>query len=124
MLDLAKLLLLIGGAASITLRRPNLISIGVNTHLQPGEAIYHFNETSRSAYRYLLSEDFFLANGRTISANKELYLDPQTNLSLDVLEEGPEGTKVNFFDVLFIKNFFGGEKFVKLNEVLRGLARM
>ena len=94
---LAKLLLLIGGAASITLRRPSLISIGVNTHLQPGEAIYHFNDTKKSAYRYLLSEDFFLANGRTISANKELYLDPKSNLTLDVLEEGPDGTKVSIF---------------------------
>ena len=107
MFSLVQLLLLIGGAASITLRRPSVLSIGVNTHLQPGEAIYHFNDSSKAAYRYLLSEDFFLANGRTISANKELYLPAHSNLSLDVLEEGPEGTKVSLFKMIGICSMCG-----------------
>ena len=95
MLKILKLLLLIGGAASITLRRPSVLNIGVKTHLQPGEAVYSFNDTTHGGYRYLSASDFFLANGKTITTNKELFLEAKTNLSLDILEEGPEGTKVS-----------------------------
>ena len=94
MLNVLQLLLIIGGVASITIRRPSVLNIGVKTHLQPGEAVYSFNDTKIGGYRYLSASDFFLANGKTITTNKELFLEAKSNVTLDVLEEGPEGTKV------------------------------
>ena len=92
---LFQLLLILGGAASIKIRRPSVLSVGVKTHLQPGEAVYSFNDTLHGGYRYLVASDFFLANGKTITSNKELFLEAKSNLSLDILEDGPQGTKVS-----------------------------
>lgn len=73
MKHLVVILLVLGGATSITLLRPNVLRLEVPSHLRPGDQIFKFNSSQEKekGYRYLTQdESFFLANGQTLTANR------------------------------------------------------
>lgn len=98
------LLVFVGRATSITLMRSNVLKLEVPSHLEPGVEIYHLNNSARNGYRYLshstdtsspsqISDSrFFLANGQTLTTHQAIDLTSDSNITLSVLEDTPEGT--------------------------------
>ena len=109
------LLLLFGGGPSgvnsLTQVRPtpNFIRLEVPHHLEAGADLLRLNGSSES-YRYLIANQdhfanqFFLANGQTLTTLGNVDLPSEANVSLSVLEEGPHQTRVIPIEIHVISN--------------------
>ena len=85
--------------------RPNFIRLEVPNHLEAGADLLRLNGSAQS-FRYLIANQnlytrkFFLANGQTLTTLEQVDLPSEANISLAVLEEGSDVTRVIPIEIL------------------------